>query len=402
VSWREDAPFLAQQLVAEDGRLDHVRARIRGQGVYGRVSAVPWDGRHLPYPDNTVNLLVLPDGAAAPTLAWRFRAAPEPLWIASDNRMESVWPVHGSVLVVHDVLVFTAGRSSYLDGGIHWFALDPHSARVIAHRVIDSRASNGAQAQDDVGIVGCLNDVLSSDGSSVFMRHQAFDLHGHAREESAAHLHSPDGFLMDDTTTRLLWTYAPHYTSLATGATRDNRLSRTVNPSGQILVEDEAFVYGFGQNFFPRPSPSEAGEWAVFRAPKKQENVPRGLSPDQYRALAEKGAVHVGFNWWRSVPVNVWAMMKSEDAVFVAGPIRRADDERVPVEAFAGTAESKLLSLSASDGTPLAELSLPGTPVWDGMAAAGGRIFVALRDGRIVGLDARTQKEPGGGRKGSE
>ncbi len=36
--------------------------------------------------------------------------------------------------------------------------------------------------------------------------------------------------------------------------------------------------------------------------------------------------------------------------------------------------------------TPLARTPLPGTPVWDGMAAAGGRLFVATRDGRIVCL----------------
>jgi len=45
-------------------------------------------------------------------LVWRFRAAPEDRRIVSYGQLESVWPVHGSVLVLGDVVYFAAGRSS--------------------------------------------------------------------------------------------------------------------------------------------------------------------------------------------------------------------------------------------------------------------------------------------------
>lgn len=327
--------------------------------------------------------------AADGELVWRFNAAPERIWTVAGDRLESVWPIHGSVLVVNDVLYFAAGRSSYLDGGLRLFALDPLTGDVLSSSVVDSLASDGSQRVDDEGVDGCLNDVLSGDGHRIFIRHQAFDIACKPVADLVPHIHSPDGYLGDRTSTRLMWTYAPRYTSLATGATRDNRLSRTVQASGLILAEDDRFIYGYGQNFFSRPSPEEAGEWALFSAPKEQTNMPGGRSIEQYRALAESGEARVGFQWWQGVPVEAWAMLKSDDVLFVAGPVAGDRKGMISAAAFAGTAGSKLVSISPVDGHILAAVDLPGTPVWDGLAAADGRLFMTTRDGRIVCLDAR-------------
>ena len=58
-------------------------------------------------------------------LVWRFLAAPADRRIASYDQIESVWPVPGSVLVDNDVAYFAAGRSTYLDGGIRVYGLEP-------------------------------------------------------------------------------------------------------------------------------------------------------------------------------------------------------------------------------------------------------------------------------------
>ena len=52
---------LAQGLVRDRDRLQKVRNRIRDAGLYGRVSAVPWEGKTLPYGDSMVNLLLVTD-----------------------------------------------------------------------------------------------------------------------------------------------------------------------------------------------------------------------------------------------------------------------------------------------------------------------------------------------------
>ena len=71
--------------------------------------------------------------AADGVLAWRFRAAPVDQRLMAWEAIESVWPVHGSVLVLPGaggepataggVVYCTAGRSIYLDGGIRFLRL---------------------------------------------------------------------------------------------------------------------------------------------------------------------------------------------------------------------------------------------------------------------------------------
>ncbi|MBN2448744.1 MAG: class I SAM-dependent methyltransferase, partial [Lentisphaeria bacterium] len=67
VALRADGRFLVQGLDADPERVATARETIRAAGAYGPVSAMPWDGEHLPYADNLVNLLLVsvPDCRAA-------------------------------------------------------------------------------------------------------------------------------------------------------------------------------------------------------------------------------------------------------------------------------------------------------------------------------------------------
>ena len=63
-------------------------------------------------------------------------------------------------------------------------------------------------------------------------------------------------------------------------------------------------------------------------------------------------------------------------------PIATADRE-----AGAGdeaTAGGMLWVVSARDGAKVAELPLDSAPAWDGLAAAGRRLYVATVDGHLV------------------
>jgi hypothetical protein len=42
------------------------------------------------------------------------------------------------------------------------------------------------------------------------------------------------------------------------------------------------------------------------------------------------------------------------------------------------------MAVSAADGKKLAECVLPAPPVFDGMSAAGGRLFVSTTSGEVV------------------
>ncbi len=55
-------------------------------------------------------------------------------------------------------------------------------------------------------------------------------------------------------------------------------------------------------------------------------------------------------------------------------------------ELLQGKEGSLLWAVSAESGEKRAELKLESMPVWDGMAAAYGRLFVPLENGTVVCL----------------
>jgi outer membrane protein assembly factor BamB len=111
--------------------------------------------------------------------AWRFRVAPLDRMAGGFGRLESAWPVKGSVLVQDGKAYAIAGRSSYLDGGIVLVALDPATGRLlrearISHKSADMpvqlRTLNSGFAME-----GALPEIPIGDGERVYMRQYEFD-----------------------------------------------------------------------------------------------------------------------------------------------------------------------------------------------------------------------------------
>ena len=66
-----------------------------------------------------------------------------------------------------------------------------------------------------------------------------------------------------------------------------------------------------------------------------------------------------------------------------AGPPDALDPDD-PLGAFEGRKGAVLWAVSAKDGKKLGEYKLEKTPVFDGMAAAKGKLFMSLADGTII------------------
>ena len=103
--------------------------------------------------------------AAQGTLAWRFRAAPCDRRMFSFGQLESVWPVHGTVLVKDDKAVVAAGRTSYLDGGMYLYVLDPETGKVLNQHQSDE-TGNRLPINPPPGL---LSDVLVNDQGAYYM-----------------------------------------------------------------------------------------------------------------------------------------------------------------------------------------------------------------------------------------
>jgi hypothetical protein len=91
-------------------------------------------------------------------------------------------------------------------------------------------------------------------------------------------------------------------------------------------------------------------------------------------------------------------MVLADETLFIAGPPDVVDEEE-SLAAFAlpdtqeqltrqaavlEGSEGALLWAVSTDGTKLAERKLKSVPVFDGMAAAGGRLYMATTDGKVL------------------
>ena len=62
------------------------------------------------------------------------------------------------------------------------------------------------------------------------------------------------------------------------------------------------------------------------------------------------------------------------------------EDAELAEAAFLGRQGALLCAVDANDGKPLAQYKLTPPPVFDGMIAAQGRLFVSLQNGSLVCL----------------
>ncbi|MHC4396307.1 MAG: outer membrane protein assembly factor BamB family protein [Planctomycetota bacterium] len=378
----------------------------------GRVDSPPtiYQGRVLfGSADGCVYCLRASDGL----LVWRFRAAPIDQRMMSFEQLESVWPVHGSVLIQDHILYCVAGRSMFLDGGLRLLRLEPKTGRLLSETLLDDRdRATGKDLQDYVSWLNmptALPDILSSDGHLVYMRSQPFNLDGSrlplekfprgkdadrgaptaTQRPEHAHLFSPTGFLDDSWWHRTYWLYGSKYVSGWCGY----YLAGQTAPAGRILVFDDSKVYGFGRKpqYYKWTTPIEHQLFAADRLlPAPDEN-----STDKD---GSKKKFFVNHHWTKDLPLFARAMVNAGRTLFVAGPadiideqqaFKQIDDPKVwqnlteQAAVFNGKKGALLLALSADDGEKLAQYNLDNLPVFDGMAAASGRLYITAANGKI-------------------
>ncbi|MEE3054928.1 MAG: PQQ-binding-like beta-propeller repeat protein [Planctomycetota bacterium] len=234
-----------QWMYTAGGRVDSPPTVHRGRVLFGSA-------------DGWIYCLRATDGV----LAWRFRGAPRDERLMSFEQLESVWPVHGSVLVKDDSIYCVAGRSNFLDGGLRFIQLDL-SGKLVKESLIDDRdPDTGKDIQDRLQTLQMstgLSDILSSDGQYIYMRSQQFDSGGNrigigphsgdvtkqgaVQSGSTAHLFAPMGYLDETYFHRAYWVYGRSSAGGHNGYYQAGKYA----PAGRILVSDGKDVYGFGR-----------------------------------------------------------------------------------------------------------------------------------------------------------
>jgi len=351
-------------------------------------------------------------------LGWRFLAAPTDQRIGSFDQIESTWPVHGSILVTGGIAYCTAGRSTYLDGGIRVWGLNPATGEIL-HKGLLEGPHRSIEGERDMAffLLGANSDVLVSEGGYIYMRQKKMTpdlkeikidvLSSKGAQDVGMHVFSTASLLDDSWYNRTFWMRSKRWPGF--------QLANQAPKTGQLLVFDDLKTYAvrvfYRRNchslmFFPgkegyllfadhnttepqilgEPGARKALEWLP------QSHIPRdgnpGLDQERWGFGADKG---IGYTraempaWTNWLDVRIRAMVKAGDTLFVAGA-PDVFDEDDPYAAFEGRKGARLVAVSAADGKELSAIELQSPPVFDGLIAANNRLFASLRDGSLVCL----------------
>lgn len=90
--------------------------------------------------------------------------------------------------------------------------------------------------------------------------------------------------------------------------------------------------------------------------------------------------------WKTWLRVRIRAMVAAGDKLIVAGPPDELD-QKDPYADFEGRKGAKLVTIAAAEGRPIAEIALDAPPVFDGLIAARGRLYLAAEDGTLRCLE---------------
>lgn len=342
--------------------------------------------------DGTVTCLSLDDGA----LMWRFHATPAPYKAIAMGELESLWPVNGSVLVKNGIVYFTAGRSSYLDGGLFLFGLSADTGEVryrnryyleSPSRIENARGlgavSNGpnianfktfesSDKSDAFSMVGNTNDVMVADEDSVYLRHMRFNDRLEPQDEFRHHLFSTSTLLDPHEAYRSHWIYGNGDFSLVPVSyewltrIKNNAEQSFYTFTGSICVHDGATLWGV-----IRTGPN--GTLVAYDI--------QGLDQRNAKDFGEgrRAVIDMGYDWAANLPFHPRAMAKAGPNLYVAGG---ADVQQILGEAEGGI----LQTFSAANGGQGPSIALKAPPVFDGMAVGNQALFVSLVDGSLVCL----------------
>jgi polygalacturonase/outer membrane protein assembly factor BamB len=308
-------------------------------------------------------------------LVWRFMAAPRKRQVLVYDQLESAWPVHGSVLVQEDaaadgsrpVVYFIAGRSSFLDGGIRIFGLDPCSGEVLYENCLEGPYPDLAKPSSEAyNMDGAKSDILVGGDSKLYLYQIQFK--GDLTRGGAAskHLMNVGGFLDDTYNQGYYWAYRQNWPGCHRKLLRESEYA-------QLLVFNEDTVFG---------------NHVMLR----DERVRRGFTPGQGERLFARLHGASGDKWAKKVSMRIRGMVLTDENLFVAGaPDVVPEDD--PLAAFEGRRGARLWAFSGENGKKLAEVAkLDTLLVYDGLIAAAGRLYMSLQHGRVVCFGERDTK----------
>lgn len=335
-----------------DGKVDSPPSYYKGRLVFGAR-------------DGSVYCLDAQSGR----LAWRFRAAPQDKQMGAFERVESVWPVHGTLIVHDDKVLCVAGRHTNVNTGIYLYQLDVDTGQplVSANHIPD--ISEQGETETTVNM-----DVLVGDGNIMHIRGMVFDmktlkmidkgrrfieriLQSKGERMQTNLIMALGGFLEESYFNGSFWDYN--------------------NTTANILSLDESHLYGvnvYTKNAFKSHThvnfyPGEGNITLFASGIKSTTSGNKSKGPKT--------------TWTTKIPIKAKSLLVGSDSLYLAG-VRDIVDEQDPWAHYDGRMGGMLTIHSKSDGKLKREIDLKSPAVFDGLASAGGKLFISCKDGSVL------------------
>ena len=348
------------------------------------------------------------DGASG-ELAWRLRVAPREFQTVSYEKLESLWPAFGSVLVWNDTLFASAGRSSYLNGGLFLYAIDIPSGKIEHSHRMDTPRDNATHLA--FSTAGTINDIMKSDGRNVLITRFGFTPDLKPTENTGQHVYSGAGLYDDRWFNRGFWSYG-HSIEKANRENIQDYRAAMKGPGGYVIAVDHDSVYGIETRVPTNGGGFKIGEayMTVLIAEKVGETVFGTKEVFDYQP-GERHQFTRKLTWKIDIPFQSRGLAASKEKLFVAGwneePIEDSEVATKTLSASKGksraqdratgkgsgglavfrlhkTGDGSFWVCSKKDGSVLARYSLPSGAIFDGVAIAQGCLFIAMEDGSVM------------------
>ena len=288
-------------------------------------------------------------------LNWRFRCSPADLRIMVRGQLESVWPVHGALLVEKGIVYVSAGRHTDLDGGIYLYALDVKTGEVIW----ENRVSHDPVA---------FNDILVIDGTELFLDQLDLDKATGRPLKKTQEAHAgtkglwggPLGMLNDEV-------LEPPYSGQSGG----RKHWRYLGYDGHLLAIDGDRVFGA---VYEATAYGAEHIWRYgYRGWGKGEEGKFTLTGNKIFGATADGT------WSHEFPVDpefrLKALIRTGDKVFAAVAPNRND-----------TGKGGIWIYAAADGKELGRINIEAAPGFDGMAAGADALIISTENDSVISL----------------
>jgi hypothetical protein len=193
------------------------------------------------------------------------------------------------------------------------------------------------------------------------------------------------------------------------GGDSENHQAPRFAPGGKMLAFNETHAFGFSRMPHLHRWVRDL-QWQIYRASKtdRKRDPPwgkEGLMIDlsshdpiihtdaadtQERTRLKKSLLSstIKYDWSQYDPdLYVNSIVLTEELLYVAGPPAIRNETTIEaLERWQGKRGGTLWCLNTQNGKKMSELPLPTPTVYEGMAAAYGKLYAALKDGSVLCL----------------